>query len=198
MDTDIQEDLKRPYDDGLQLGQPCTGGRRVALLRWERVKYAELNAKQKEVYNFQKIAALLADYGFNCVRLSHDWKGADFLALHMPSDDVIRVQLKARLTVDRKYENKGLWIAFRLMKIGICLSTTNSGTWLGRERQRSEIRHGDKTAFFRGLPRRKRYSTVLSRTGLDHERHLPAFSTPCFARDSFAPHRHPHGQRGRD
>lgn len=84
----------------------------MARLRWERVDYAELNAKQKEVYNFQKIAALLADYGFNCVRLSHDWKGADFLALHMPSDNVIRVQLKARLTVDRKYENKGLWIAF--------------------------------------------------------------------------------------
>ncbi len=31
VDTDIQEDLKRPYDEGPQLGQLLTGGRRMVL-----------------------------------------------------------------------------------------------------------------------------------------------------------------------
>lgn len=30
----------------------------------------DLNAKQKANYNFQEVAAFLADYGFNCIRLS--------------------------------------------------------------------------------------------------------------------------------
>ena len=64
--------------------------------RWERVCYETLNAKQKEIYNFQNVAAVLADYGFNCIKLSDDWNGADFLALHMPSRDTLRVQLKSR------------------------------------------------------------------------------------------------------
>ena len=48
-------------------------------MRLERIVYDELNAKQKEIYNFQKVAALLANYGFNCIKLDDDWQGADFL-----------------------------------------------------------------------------------------------------------------------
>lgn len=80
--------------------------------RWGRINYASLNTKGKRVYNFQKVSAVLADYGFNCIKLTSDSNGADFLAYHMPSDDQISVWLKTRLTVERKYENKGLWIAF--------------------------------------------------------------------------------------
>ena len=36
--------------------------------RLRRVDYRELNSKQKEIYNFQKVAARLADYGFNCIK----------------------------------------------------------------------------------------------------------------------------------
>ena len=36
------------------------------------IKYSDLNSKQKEIYNFQKVAALLADYGFNCIKLAAD------------------------------------------------------------------------------------------------------------------------------
>ena len=47
-----------------------------------RVDYRELNGKQQEIYNFQKVAARFADYGFNCIKLDDDWMGADFLAYH--------------------------------------------------------------------------------------------------------------------
>ena len=37
------------------------------------VTRSELNPRQLENYNYSKIAARLADYGFNCLRLSDDW-----------------------------------------------------------------------------------------------------------------------------
>ena len=84
----------------------------------QRIDPNKLNGKQKEIYNFQKSAALLADYGFNCIKLSDDWQGADFLAHHFDGKTTFRVQLKARLTIDRKYVSQDLWMNF-----------PSSGTW---------------------------------------------------------------------
>ncbi|MFZ0888046.1 MAG: hypothetical protein WA005_06315 [Candidatus Binataceae bacterium] len=80
-------------------------------MKLERIKYSDLNARQKENFNFQKVSAILADYGYVTLRLSDDWQGADFIALHT-SGDVLRVQLKSRLTFDKKYKDKGLYVAF--------------------------------------------------------------------------------------
>jgi hypothetical protein len=76
-----------------------------------KIAYATLNARQKENFNFQKVSAVLADYGFVTFRLSDDWQGADFIALHV-SGEVLRVQLKSRLAFFEKYRNKGLHVAF--------------------------------------------------------------------------------------
>ena len=83
-------------------------------MNFTRIHYNELNSRQKEIYNFQKVAALLADYGFNCIKLADDWQGADFLAYHKDGNETLRVQLKARLTIDRKYTGKNLYMAFPL------------------------------------------------------------------------------------
>lgn len=77
----------------------------------KKIEYASLNAKQKENYNFQKISAVLADYGFVTIRLSDDWNGADFLALHTDGT-TLKVQLKPRLTFAKKYMGKDLWVCF--------------------------------------------------------------------------------------
>jgi len=45
-----------------------------------KINYSDLNSKQQEIYNFQKVASVLADFGFNCIKLADDWHGADFLA----------------------------------------------------------------------------------------------------------------------
>lgn len=81
-------------------------------MRMARVKYAELNSRQKENYNFQKVAGELADYGYNCLRLNDDWQGADFLAVHVNGNDVMKVQLKGRFTIDQKYFGKDIYVAF--------------------------------------------------------------------------------------
>lgn len=80
--------------------------------RLEIVPYAALNSRQKENYNYHKVAARLADYGFNCMRLTDDWQGADFIACHIDGETFLKVQLKGRLTIDRKYRGKDIHIAF--------------------------------------------------------------------------------------
>jgi frataxin-like iron-binding protein CyaY len=80
--------------------------------RFKEVSYANLNARQKELFSFQKIAATLADYGFNCIKLSDDWLGADFIAYNVTDTTTLKVQLKSRLTIGRKYCGKEIWIAF--------------------------------------------------------------------------------------
>jgi len=81
-------------------------------IQLEQIKYKDLNSKQKERYNFQKIAGILADYGFSSIKLDDDWQGADFIANHIDGETFLKVQLKGRLTFDKKYENKNIFIAF--------------------------------------------------------------------------------------
>ena len=75
-----------------------------------KVKYNELNARQKENYNFHKVAAALAEYGYNSMRLNDDWQGADFIAVK--GDEMLKIQLKGRFTVDKKYIGKDIYISF--------------------------------------------------------------------------------------
>lgn len=81
-------------------------------MKLEKVKYSELNSRQKEIFNFQKVVAVLAEYGFNCIKLSDDWHGADFLAYHKDGKETLRVQLKGRVTIAKKYQGKNLFMAF--------------------------------------------------------------------------------------
>jgi hypothetical protein len=76
----------------------------------KKIQYSDLNAKQKENYNFHKVTSALADYGYNSMRLSDDWQGADFIAIS--GDDMIKVQLKGRITIDKKYIGKNVYVAF--------------------------------------------------------------------------------------
>ena len=79
---------------------------------FEPIRYETLNARQKEIFNFQKLSATLADYGFNCMKLADDWGGADFIAYHVITTTTLKIQLKSRITIGKKYAGKDIWIAF--------------------------------------------------------------------------------------
>ena len=79
---------------------------------FRRVSYSSLKSRQKENFNFQKLAARLADYGFNCLRLTDDWQGADFIACHIDGEMFLKVQLKGRMCVDKKYQGKEISVGF--------------------------------------------------------------------------------------
>jgi len=79
---------------------------------FKKIAYIKLNSKQKENYNFHKVAAALADYGYNSMRLNDDWQGADFISVHINGDEMLKVQLKGRFTISKKYIGKDIYIAF--------------------------------------------------------------------------------------
>ena len=80
--------------------------------RFQPVEYASLDARQQERVNFAHVASRLAGYGFACYWIDADWNGTDFLAHHMPSGRTLNVQLKGRITIDRKYRKRDIWMAF--------------------------------------------------------------------------------------
>lgn len=79
---------------------------------FQKADYSKLDGKQKEVYNFHCIAALLAKCGFATYPIRDDWNGGDMIARHMTNGETIIVQLKSRMSFDKKYLGKNIWLAF--------------------------------------------------------------------------------------
>jgi len=98
-------------------------------LQMKLVNYKTLNARQQETYNFQKVSGVLADFGFTTIRLSDDWQGADFIANHIGGQQFLKVQLKGRLTLDQKYQDKDIWICFRYRDIWYLYRHDEALTW---------------------------------------------------------------------
>ena len=85
-------------------------------MRFKRLDFAEGSgnySKRVETYNYHKACAVLAEYGFDCIRLSDDWRGADFLANHRDTGQILYVQLKTCLVIDEKYlDHPELYMCF--------------------------------------------------------------------------------------
>ena len=77
-----------------------------------KVKYNELKAKHQENYNFAKVSALLANFGFYTLRLSDDWQGIDFIAHNARTNQTLFVQLKGRFEFNEKYKGKEIYMCF--------------------------------------------------------------------------------------
>ena len=80
-------------------------------MKYSKVKYSNLSSKQKEAYNFAHLSALLSEFGLSSIWLQDDWQGADCLA-QTANNEFIKIQLKGRLTFDKKYIGKNIYIAF--------------------------------------------------------------------------------------
>jgi hypothetical protein len=76
-----------------------------------KINYAKLNSRAKENFNAAKLAALMADYGYNLLPLKDDYLGADLIGLR-EGEPPLMIQLKSRVTVDKKYLGKNLYMAF--------------------------------------------------------------------------------------
>ena len=93
-------------------------------MRFERINYSYRgetgrNSKQVESYNFHKAASVLAEYGFDCVRIPNDWHGVDFLAYHSETGQTLEVQLKTCLVIDKKYlDYEDLYMCFPIDETG--------------------------------------------------------------------------------
>lgn len=81
-------------------------------MRFKKIGYKTLNAKQKEIYNFQRVSSIFAELGFTTIKLQDDWEGADFIAVPFNGGRHIKVQLKGRMVLDKKYLDKTLFVCF--------------------------------------------------------------------------------------
>ena len=81
-------------------------------MKLTKINYSDLNSKAKEMYNFHKVSAKLADYGYTCMWLTNDWQGADFIAVHIDGVTDLKVQLKGRISFAKKYIGKEIYICF--------------------------------------------------------------------------------------
>ena len=84
----------------------------IRRMKLTKINYLDLNSKAKEMYNFHKVSAKLADYGYTCMWLNNDWQGADFIAVHIDGVTDLKVQLKGRLSFAKKYIGKEIYICF--------------------------------------------------------------------------------------
>ena len=124
---------------------------------FEKVLYETLNARQKELFNYHKVAATLVDYGFNCIKLTDDWQGADFLAYHVNGERTLKIQLKSRLTIQGKYDGKDIWMVF-----------PHKGFWYLIEHDRLVKKIGEYTDWLESISWKDRrgYSSVSINPGL--------------------------------
>lgn len=78
----------------------------------EKLSFDDMPKKFREHRNFLKLAAVLVDYGYMCSWLPVDNEGADFIAIHCKTNDVLKIQLKGRVAVEEKYFGKDIYMAF--------------------------------------------------------------------------------------
>jgi hypothetical protein len=100
----------------------------------KQIPYEDLKPRQQEGYNFQKVSAVLADFGYVTIRLTNDWCGADFIAQHFDGISFLKVQLKGRLTFSKKYRGQELFICFHLYASLVEALYSHSSRGPGRRR----------------------------------------------------------------
>lgn len=88
------------------------------MLRLKKTPYGKLSSKAKETYNFQKVSGKLVEYGFATNWLNVDFKSADFVAVHFDGVQILKVQLKSRITISKKYIGKDIYICFPFKEEG--------------------------------------------------------------------------------
>jgi len=90
--------------------QSINGGNTMDKL--EKLSFSEMSPKFREHRNFLKLSSKLVDYGYMCSWLPVDDQGADFIAVHCKTNKVLKIQLKGRIWVSKKYFGKGIYMAF--------------------------------------------------------------------------------------
>ncbi len=68
-------------------------------------------SQAREVINRNTVVSLAMDKGFNAFLPAYDG-GVDFILYHESENVLRKVQLKSRWTIDKKYRNRDIWVAF--------------------------------------------------------------------------------------
>jgi hypothetical protein len=80
---------------------------------FKKITYQQLKDHDlhKRNYNFQKLSAVLADYGFHCEHSGDDWHNAGFTACHLDGVSFLKIYLQTRLLFDKNYRGQVAYVA---------------------------------------------------------------------------------------
>ena len=81
---------------------------------FRKIPHTEMESQQPGSYRFHKVAARLADYGFTCVHLIDNWEEANCVARHIHGKPQLKLRILGRLTIDKDYCGKDIYVAFIL------------------------------------------------------------------------------------
>ena len=140
--------------EGWRVGEPA--GRKNLQMEFQHIHYDNgtgTRSREVDPDDFHKAAAVLAEYGFDCIGLANDWRGADFLAHYSETSQTLRVQLKTGLVIDRKYgDGQGPYICFPRDKTcgrwylvkhsGLVAIVRENTEWLCSAKRKQERRYG--------------------------------------------------------
>lgn len=105
----LQQNVPEPEGKHSDEPEECMHLSTMGIFKKDKI---QLSSKDKEVYNYHHLTALLSEYGFGCDWVRNDSNGADFLAYHAELGKVLKIQLKgAGLHIAKKYEGKGIHMA---------------------------------------------------------------------------------------
>ena len=77
-----------------------------------RSEFLNFDSRSKEAFNLAQLGAVLARKQEYLLRLPFDSNGADVLAYNPATLKTRPIQIKARLTISKKYVDRNLLIAF--------------------------------------------------------------------------------------
>lgn len=77
-----------------------------------KTKYNKFDSKSQEAFNTAQLGAVLARKQEFLSPLRFDSNAADVLAYKPKSNEARAIQIKARVTIHKKYCGKNLWVAF--------------------------------------------------------------------------------------
>ena len=98
------------------------------------------HSRIREVINRNIVISLALDQGFNAFLPVYDG-GVDFILYRESDRELRKVQLKSRWTIDRKYMNREIWVAFpiaddwylmphdEMYKAGVADGITETASW---------------------------------------------------------------------
>lgn len=75
-----------------------------------------VNNQIREAIYRTEISNIFLEQGWMVYRPEADVGGVDFLVMNLKTEEVRKIQLKGRWTVDKKYQNKNIWICFSMGK----------------------------------------------------------------------------------
>ncbi len=76
----------------------------------------KVNSQIQEAIYRSEVAKIFLEHGWLVYVPEADVGGVDFLVMNLETEEVRKIQLKGRWTVDKKYQGKNIWMCLYIFR----------------------------------------------------------------------------------